>query len=72
MSNQFGHNRDGQRVAAARAVARQLGDPVGNAALVRQRQMTGWPGLALVRLASGSPVAHCSRLRLRLAIAALA
>ena len=39
MSNQFGHNRDRQRVAAAHAVARQLGTNNHNAELVRQRQI---------------------------------
>ena len=38
MSNQFGHNRDRQRVAAAHAVARQLGNTNHNAELVRQLQ----------------------------------
>ena len=39
MSNQFGHNRDRQRVAAARTVARQLGTNNHNAELLRQRQI---------------------------------
>ena len=39
MSNQFGHNRGGQRVAAAHAVARQLGTTNHNAELLRQRQI---------------------------------